>query len=72
MPARDNHPPERNGPPEPPADVDVLGEAEAIRQLLSEATGRALRLVSALKQFRKERRAIATAFSSLRQLNLGS
>ena len=29
------------------------------------------RLVAALKQFRKERRALATAWSSLRQLNLG-
>jgi hypothetical protein len=71
MPARDSAPPERNGQPEPPPDLDLLNEAEAVRQLLSEAAGRVLRLVSALKQFRKERRALASAFTSLKQLNLG-
>jgi hypothetical protein len=72
MPARDSVPPERNGQTEEPGDpLDLLDEAEAVRVLLSEATGRILRLVAALKQHRKERRALASAFSSLKQLHLG-
>ena len=64
------HPPA--GRPDPPADgADPLAEAEALRVALAEAAARAGRLVAVLKQFRKERRALATAWSSLRQLNLG-
>jgi len=72
MPARDNPLPERNGHAESPADsIDLLVEAEALRNALGEAVNRAARLVAALRVYRKERRALASAFSSLRQLNLG-
>ena len=74
MPARETAPPERNGHPDPPPggdQPDPVAEAEALRAVLAEAAGRAGRLAAALKQFRKERRALASAWSSLRQLNLG-
>ena len=73
MPRPDDATASRNGHVDPdPADpVDPLAEAEALRATLAEAAARAGRLVAVLKQFRKERRALATAWSSLRQLNLG-
>jgi hypothetical protein len=72
VPIRDTTPPERNGHH---ADangdmLDPLAEAEALRAALTEAASRSMRLVAALKQFKKERRALASAFSSLRHLNL--
>jgi hypothetical protein len=42
-----------------------------LRTVLTEAAAQSMRLVAALKQFRKERRAIVSAFSSLKQFNLG-
>jgi hypothetical protein len=60
MPARDASPVEPNGhadPPPPPADgFDPLAEAEALKAALTEAAGRAARLVAALKAHRRERR----------------
>jgi len=47
---------------------DPLLEAEAIRTLLSEAQSRLSRLASALKQFRKQSRAVRAAMQSLRDL----
>jgi hypothetical protein len=73
MPARDTAAPDRNGHADPPASdsLDPLTEAEALRSALAEAASRAARLVAILKRFQKERRAIASAWSSLQQLNLG-
>ena len=74
MPARDPSPPDRNGHIEPPPAGDLtdpLTEAEALRGALVEASNRAARLVASLRQYRKERRTLQTAWSSLRQLNLG-
>lgn len=74
MPVRESSIPERNGQHPDTANgemLDPLAEAEALRSLLADAASRSVRLVTALKQFRKERRALASAFSSLRQLNLG-
>ena len=74
MPARDPSPPDRNGHADPPPVGDLtdpLTEAEALRSALVEASNRAARLVASLRQYRKERRTLQTAWSSLRQLNLG-
>jgi hypothetical protein len=51
--------------------IDPLVEAEGLRAALTEAAARATRLVTSLKQFRRERRALVSAWSSLKQLNLG-
>ena len=74
MPTRDTPPPDRNGHADPPP-----GRARSTRwprprpcaPALAEAAARAARLVAALKQYRRERRALQAAWSSLRQLNLG-
>ena len=51
--------------------VDLIAEAEAIRDVLHQATGRTARLVAALKQQRRQSRAVEQAMNSLRQLQLG-
>jgi hypothetical protein len=72
MPRREPVPIESNGHADPPPEaLDPLVEAEALRAALAEAASRAIRLVASLKQFRKERQAITSAWSRLRQLNLG-
>ena len=75
MPARDVSPVEKNGradPPSPPADgFDPLAEAEELKAALTEAAGRAARLVAVLKTYKRERRSLQAAWSSLRALNLG-
>ncbi len=48
--------------------MDPLVEAEALKGLLTEAQTRLGRLIGALKQFRKQSRAVAAAVQSLRQL----
>lgn len=48
--------------------LDLLADAEALRTQLHEATGRCTRLVSALKQQRRQARAVQLAMSTLRQL----
>ena len=51
--------------------VDPLAEAEALRAALGEAVARSARLVSALKNHRRQRKAIESAWTSLQQLKLG-
>jgi hypothetical protein len=50
---------------------ELLNEAESLRQHLSEAAGRATRLVAALKQHRRQARVLEAAVSSIRDLRLG-
>jgi hypothetical protein len=63
-PARSSVPPERNSLD------DVIAETEALRTLLQEASGRSGRLLTALKQQRRQRQAVRAAVASLRQLQL--
>jgi hypothetical protein len=58
----------RPAEPAPPAATDPLAEAEAVRDLLGEAQSRLGRLVSALKQHRRQARAVQAAVASLRHL----
>ena len=60
-------------PPEPsgPAPLDPLAEAEALRALLADAQSRLGRLVAALKQHRRQARAVAAAMAQLKNLPLG-
>jgi hypothetical protein len=60
----------RPGPEARPAPTpeDPLAEAEAVRALLAEAQSRLARLISALKQHRRQTRAVQAAVASLRQL----
>ncbi len=51
---------------------ELLSEAESLRQSLSDASARAARLVAALKQHRRQSRAVEAAVSTLRQLRIGS
>jgi hypothetical protein len=62
-----------NGRPAPEArpaltPEDPLAEAEAVRALLAEAQSRLSRLVAALKQHRRQARAVQATVASLRQL----
>lgn len=59
---------DRADPPEP---SDPLLEADRLRMHLFEATPSAGRLVTLLKSKRKEQKALATVYSSLKSLNLG-
>ncbi|QEL17396.1 hypothetical protein PX52LOC_04384 [Limnoglobus roseus] len=67
--------PEQNGPArdrtEPADPGDPLADAEALRSHLFEATQAAGRLVAVLKSKKKEQRALASVYSSLKSLNLG-
>ena len=65
-PSDDRTPPERNG-----GIGELIAEAEALRNLLSDASARSARLVAALKQHRRQAKAVEAAVVSLRQLNLG-
>ncbi|HZY89074.1 MAG TPA: hypothetical protein VFE78_29900 [Gemmataceae bacterium] len=65
-----------NGPP--PTDpgaaedaLDPLAEAEALRAALAEAARRVGRLMTSLRQFQKQRRALQAAWASLKHLRLG-
>ncbi len=65
----------RNAAPVPPADRataldSLIGEAEAVRALLQEAGGRFGKLVSSLRQQRRQGRVVQTAVAALRQLQL--
>jgi hypothetical protein len=68
-------PHERNGHAPDASDTSELGdplvEAERLRTSLFEATQAASRLVTILKSKKKEQKALATVFSSLKSLNLG-
>jgi hypothetical protein len=64
MPTREPSPPDQNGHSADPATNEFSDP-------LAEAAARAARLVAGLKQYRRERRSLQAAWSSLRQLNLG-
>ena len=74
-PSGNGHPPEDRLPPVPPdrgAGInDLISEAENVRNMLADATARLARLVSALKQHRRQTKAITDAVASLRQVKLG-
>lgn len=64
-------PPETNGPAPPRGDPpDPLAAAEELRAALADAAAKAGRLVAALKQTGKQKRALATVLSGLKQLKL--
>jgi hypothetical protein len=76
--------PSRNGSndhPEPAAAADspaapdglaaAIAEADALRALLHDASGRASRLLTGLKQQRRQSRAVVAAMEALRQLRIG-
>ena len=51
---------------------EALAEAEALRNALADATTRANRLVQLLKVQKKAKKALASVWAGLRQLQLGS
>ncbi|HZY86958.1 MAG TPA: hypothetical protein VFE78_19140 [Gemmataceae bacterium] len=59
-----------NGTPPERSLADVIAEGEALRALLSEASGRTARLIAALKHQRRHSRAVRQAMESLRQIQL--
>jgi hypothetical protein len=68
-----NGPPRAAPPPTPRPDADTLDpllEAEALRSVLHDAQARLARLMSALKQQRRQSRALQAAVSSIRNLRL--
>ncbi len=50
--------------------VDLIADAEELRSLIADFSSRAARLVSALKQHRRQTRAVQAAMHSLKQLKL--
>ena len=58
--------------PSPTETLDFMAEAESLRDAVGEVARRAGRLVNALKQLQKQRRVLETAWSSLKNLRLGS
>lgn len=56
----------------PPETLDFMVQAEGLRDALFDVARRANRLVAMLKQVRKQRRVLETAWSSLKNLRLGS
>lgn len=52
--------------------VDFMAEAEGLRDALADVARRAARLVGSLKQLQKQRRVLESAWSSLKNLRLGS
>lgn len=65
---------EKNDPLQPQraieAPVDPLAEAEALRAALTEVGRRIGRLITGLRQYQKQRRALQSAWTSLRSLRL--
>jgi hypothetical protein len=59
-----------SGPTEE-APLDFLAEAEGLRDALVDLGRRTQRLVQALRHLQKQRRAMETAWTSLKQLRLG-
>jgi hypothetical protein len=49
-----------------------LEVAEALRDVLADATTKASRLVSVLRSSNKQKKALAALMSNLKQLNLGT
>lgn len=65
--------PETDGHAPPCGDpTDPLEVAEALRDTLADATAKTSRLVSVLRQSSKQKKALQTVLSSLKQLNLGT
>ena len=64
------HPP--NGRHDPPDVTDPLAAAEELRAALGDALAAAGRLVAALRQQRKEKKALASVYAGLKALNLGT
>jgi hypothetical protein len=60
--------PDSNGATAPPGEADALAEAEALRQQLQEALTRTSRLIAAMRQQRRQGRAVQAAVASLRKL----
>ena len=67
-----------NGTPDSPgrgersvAITDLIAEAEELRSVLADASGRLTRLLSGLKQHRRDSRAMQAAMQSLKQIKLG-
>jgi hypothetical protein len=74
VPSTDGHAPrDEDRPDGQPAGgfADLLSEAEALRAALHDALGRSARLVAALKQQRRQAKAVEAAMATLRQLQLG-
>ena len=65
-PESNGHGPARDEP------ADPLMLAEDLRVALADAATKAARLVSALRQTKKEKKALATVLTGLQQLNLGN
>ncbi len=55
----------------PAGELDPVVEAEALRTALGEVVARVTRLITALKQTRREKKALESVWTSLRQLKLG-
>jgi hypothetical protein len=71
-PSGNGHAPDDRVPPERNAGIgELIAEAEALRNVLSEASARSARLVAALRQHRRQARAVQAAVVTLRQLDLG-
>ena len=51
--------------------TDLIAEAEELRTVLADASGRLARLLSGLKQHRRDSRAMQAAMQSLKQIKLG-
>ena len=51
--------------------ADLIAEAEELRTVLADASGRLARLLSGLKQHRRDSRAMQAAMQSLKQIKLG-
>jgi hypothetical protein len=74
-PPGNGHPPQDRQPPRSPESHgginDLIAEAETLRGLLGETTTRTQRLLAALKQHRRQAKAVEAAVVSLRQLSIG-
>jgi hypothetical protein len=64
--------PETNGHPSRDEPPDPLELAEELRAALADAATKAARLVAALRHTRKEKKALASVLTSLKQLNLAT
>ena len=73
-PTRRNHVSDNGSHTESSADrgasLDLIEEAETLRAMLQEASARSARLIAALKQQRRQSRAVQQAVASLRQLQI--
>lgn len=67
-PERRTMPPTATPDPPPPDPADALAEAEVLRQQLQDALARTSRLIQALRQHRRQDRAVKAAVASLRKL----